>query len=66
MDQQSDGLPNALEAQLERARFMVEDSYSKHLEDDAATLRFLLDRLERVEKAQSDAYNTIHGIDWAL
>ena len=45
---------------------MVVDSYSKQLKDDADVLKFLLDILERVEKAKSDAYRTIRAIDWAL
>lgn len=66
MGQQGDKHPNALAGQLERARIRAEDSYNKYIEDDAELLKFILDRLERVEKAQSVAYDTIRSIDWAL
>lgn len=52
--------------QIERARFIVEDSYSKAFEDDGYALEFLLDRLERVEKIMTDTYDAMDAIRQAL
>lgn len=54
-----------LEGQLERARKMAVKSYSKEFLLDADVIKFLLDRLERVEKAMTKACETVTNIDWA-
>lgn len=63
---QQEELNKRMRIQMSRARAMAADVYSKVFANDPELLKFLLDRLERVEKAQSVAHETICRIDWAL
>lgn len=59
-------LPPQMVEQLERAAFMAGFSYNKPFDSDAEVLKFLLDRLERVEDVNSAAYEAVRAIDWAI